>query len=122
MVHYNQKYFETEGVTILEFGKGDIAVSSAESLTDKEAYLLFRSTPAGVIGEYNEAMKAGMNSNDVKPEVLMVFPKPESIDVVIETLKEAKKSLIKMLNQKTNDKPSVATGDASSNTDDNKTY
>lgn len=96
MIYYNQKYFEAERVTILEFGKGDIGVSSSVSERDKEVYLLFRTTKAGTIGERNGLVQKGMTSNDVKPEVIFCFPKVESINVVIDALMEARSELFKI--------------------------
>lgn len=108
MIHYNQKYFETEGVTILEFGKGTISVCPSASEKDKEVYILFRTTEAGKIGDDNGLFLKGMTANDVKPEVMFAFPKVESIDVVIDALIEAKNDLAKMQEGKSlNDHPNA---------------
>lgn len=96
MIHYNQKYFDTEGVTILEFGKGTISVCPSASEKDKEVYILFRTTEAGKIGDDNGLFLKGMTANDVKPEVMLSFPKVESIDVVIDALVQAKNDLIQI--------------------------
>lgn len=87
---------KSENQVILEFGTGDIGVSGGNLLPKDNT-----SEIVGIVGFSNQSpraigtegdIKAGIVDND-KFDVMMLFTKKESIDVVIGQLEEAKKRM-----------------------------
>jgi hypothetical protein len=93
MIYKNAKYGEVENVTILEFGKGDILVCNASNDKYKHESIIFKSQDPTPIGTEDSTF-TGKTTNEYAPEVMMIFTKPESIDVVIDHLQKCKDKLI----------------------------
>lgn len=85
MITKKQKFGKHE-VTLLEFGNGTIHVQSA---MHKEGFssVLFKTADPTPIGTEHETK--GMTSDEYNPEVVMVFRDKDSIDVVVEKLKQS---------------------------------
>lgn len=78
------------GVTILEFGDGDIFVGGGYLVERKTPSVSFMQNEKGEMGrEWPEAI--GKIDTDLNVKVRMIFNKIESIDIVIEQLQIAKK-------------------------------
>lgn len=94
MIHYNLPYGTTIVKTALEFGKGTIKVNSV--FNGKEGCVICKSSEKpGIIGEFcNEDGGKGKFADEWKPEVLMSFTNPDSVDVVIEALQKVKSDLL----------------------------
>ena len=73
----------------IEFGHGDICVTPAKRKDNKNVALLFANVEPGEIGRHVPADKWDPTSVDA----VMIFNNVESIDVVINALKAAKKML-----------------------------
>lgn len=85
----------TKTQTVLEFGHGDIAVCPATHKDGKDVALFLRNGKPGKIGPRAEEFKDGLENSDV----IMKFNSVESIDILIKSLKFAKKELKKGLKQ-----------------------
>lgn len=89
MIRKNIKFGKLKKVTVLEFGKGDIQVIPATG--DDYECVMFRNDSEKPIGTYTNV--EGFDSDIFKPQVVMTFTNPDSIDVVIEKLNYAKSLL-----------------------------
>lgn len=93
MIYKKIDFAKTKDVTVLEFGKGDIKVQPASGV-DYES-LMFKTSKPYPIGTNHKSK--GKNSDWFKPEVVMIFPNINSIDVVIERLNIVRKNLVESL-------------------------
>ena len=87
MIKNNISYGNIIVPTFAEFGKGDIAVM--HGLNDDHVALILKNTRSFEIGSTN-TFQQGDSSDNIFPEIVMVFDKIESIDVMIEQLELAK--------------------------------
>jgi len=80
-------YKNKEGVTVIQFGEGDVAVGSGRviSRTNKETY------PCCMFVEHQLQPKTLMKKNN-EVHTMLVFSTPESVDTVMAQLEKAKKS------------------------------
>jgi hypothetical protein len=92
MIYKNKNYGKVEDVTILEFGQGDILC--VPGVGEKHTSVLFKTHEPHEIGKEHTV---GPDSDQFKPDVVMTFNNPGSIDVVIEMLQKAKKDLLTKL-------------------------
>src|SRR5688572_28834627 len=83
----NEQLRKVEDVTLMSFGNGEISVGSIINKPQLATFVFFETVPAAKIGSVPP-------QTNNEPEVIMVFTKPESIDVVINKLLEAKQALI----------------------------
>ena len=95
MILKNVQFAKTKNATVLDFGEGDIHIATAKQKDDKYTCVLFRNIKKGKIGRGVKPKPA--TSDDMKPEIVMIFRKTESIEVVLDALKKAKKDLKKYL-------------------------
>ena len=101
MIDHNVTYGTVEGVTVLQFGTGDIRMHAVKYGPEQGPEFPY----AGVIFKNDEPQPIGtvqpkveqQTSNDVQPEVVMIFTKVASIDALIETLQEARQDLVIIL-------------------------
>jgi hypothetical protein len=98
MIHNNENYAGTIVPTLLAFGKGDIAVMPAIS-SDGYAQVMFKNDEPHQINVEVPGYPVGKILNDIEPEVMMVFDKVESIEVVIWALEKAKIDLLHLQRQ-----------------------
>lgn len=99
MIFKNVDYAATSGVTLLEFGLGDICMMCIEANdTDGGPLggLIFKATEPHPIG-HDDASVLGKTTDDIQPEVIMTFSKVESIDVLIERLQMARSQFVERL-------------------------
>lgn len=83
-----------------EFGKGDLLVSSIiDENLNRTGIVIFNNKIEEHIGTTHKDNKGKLVSEVCKESIVLNFTKPESIDIVIKYLKEAKKSLL-ILNKK----------------------
>lgn len=80
---------------LAEFGYGDITPFVGNNSKDGVVSILFKSTTPSQIGEIHSDMENLRSIEDIKPELIFTFSKTESIDVIINSLKLAKKLLEK---------------------------
>lgn len=78
-------------VTLLEFGKGDIDVAPAIT-NGKPNSLVFYARPESEIGTTTN--NVGKTTDEVGIDVMFVFEKPESIDVIVKQLKAVKNNML----------------------------
>lgn len=97
MILENQKLGEKEGVTILQFGTGDINISTVKNEKDEYSGIILWDRSPSEIGTETET--EGLTSDDVPTKVLMSFYNDASIDVVIEKLLIAKRYLKEIKNK-----------------------
>ena len=86
MIYKNKKFAEVENVTIAEFGNGTISVVNGSNENTKS--LLLKSKEFSPIGS---ASGSENNSNDFKPELVILFKNKESFDVFYEFVNNIKK-------------------------------
>ena len=89
MIKKKSKFEGKEIETIMEFGTGDIAVTGFRNSESKLTGISFENQKAVKIGT-RDASTNGSKLSDSNSNVLMVFNKVESIEVVERALKEAK--------------------------------
>lgn len=89
MIFRDAIFGKTEGVTVMEFGTGDILMINSKDKKSGHTALAFktRDTPKPI--GYTEDLSIG-TYDEMKPEVVMVFRKKESIQATIEMLQELK--------------------------------
>lgn len=100
MILKNTDFHKVKNVTALEFGAGDIAVTSMENKQDKYTGVVFQNIKSGKINRDCPEIKTGLINKDHAFEVVMIFSKVESIDVVLDALKDAKRALKRCLKRK----------------------
>lgn len=93
MIRKDVQYSKCLIPCLVEFGKGDVAVM--DGINEYHACVMFKNASPGEIGAADTYIK-GQTSDEIGPELIMVFNKIESIDVVIGKLKLCKRSLIKL--------------------------
>lgn len=100
MIHKKYKIGKHTPI-LVEFGTGDILIQNAFDIKEKAEYIYFLQAEPGPIGEEREGWNFAGKTTDAIPEIVvgLKFTKPESIDVLIESLKKAKEELHKILNE-----------------------
>ena len=89
MITKNATYGKVENVTIAELGTGDChMVSSAKQ--NGEVHLTFRTTEPHPINEDLPPIENGVTFDDLKPEIVFIFRKLESIDSLMNMLKNCR--------------------------------
>jgi len=89
-------YKDKAGIQVCQLGTGDVSVSNIlwdHVDTSECAGVVFGETDKGKIDRKLEHIE-GKRDCDVGVKFKLLFTKPESIDVVIEKLKEAKTSML----------------------------
>lgn len=87
MIKKNQIVDECEGITVMEFGSGDIGVTHV--IGQDYTGVLFKNQESREIGS-PETLKEGITVKEYETEVAMTFTNVESINVVIGQLQQAK--------------------------------
>lgn len=84
-----------DGVYILEFGTGDIAINNAYQCNDETELLNEVNFCQGETGEIGRNLEdnIGKTSDDLGVAVRMIFNKAESVQVVIDALEHCKRCL-----------------------------
>jgi hypothetical protein len=92
MIHRNINYGGTENVTVIEFGKGTLAIVNARNKEEKRKGLLIKQKPFSHIGEV-----AGheTNSFDFSPEIVLEFSNREGFNVFKEFVSKIDKEFEK---------------------------
>lgn len=90
MIYEDFDYGNLNIKTVLEFGFGDIRIVNAKG-EDGHASVMFKNNgePSLIGTSYPTQV---MTSDDYAPDMIMIFTKKESIDIVIEYLQKAKES------------------------------
>lgn len=92
------QYGKHESILQVQFGVGDIRMDKAQYPVDKptEVHLIISQGEKGEIGrEDNDLL--GKTTDDIeKPEVVLVFDKPESINSMIHSLVELQRDLLRL--------------------------
>ncbi|MCP4984575.1 MAG: hypothetical protein GY928_00525 [Colwellia sp.] len=89
-------YKDQKGIDICQLGTGNVSVSTIEwsNVSSQECVgVVFGETDKGEIGRRLEHIE-GNRDCDVGVKFKLLFTKPESIDVVINKLKEAKAQML----------------------------
>jgi len=95
MILSNIKYGKVIIPTLLEFGKGDIAVTWGANKAGHVA-VVFKNQPPREIGSGGDLLK-GQTTDETFPDMIMVFDNENSIDVVMRKLQSAKDELHKII-------------------------
>ena len=77
----------------IEFGSGDIMVASGK-FSEEKTMVVFKNIEPVKVGTSLKGV--GKNLKEVKPEVIITFSDPESIDIIMKYLRAAKKNLIEL--------------------------
>ncbi|MFA5299769.1 MAG: hypothetical protein WC389_16410 [Lutibacter sp.] len=77
---------------LAKFGNGDIEVASGISKSKKFACIIFKNIPQQEIG--SPVLSPGKTIEEEKPEMVITFTDPRSIDVILKHLIAARESLI----------------------------
>ena len=95
-IYKNATIGKHKDATVVEFGTGDIAVSSGYDKDKPEIKTLGLSQDKPKpVEEYNKDMKIpGGNSDGLENIVILKFSRIESVDVVIERLNRVRKDLL----------------------------
>jgi len=98
MILSNIKYGKVIIPTLLEFGKGDIAVTWGvnETETENHVAVIFKNQSPREIGEIGDLLK-GQTTDETFTDMVMVFDNENSIDVVMRKLQAAKDELHKII-------------------------
>jgi hypothetical protein len=89
MITKNAKFGETTNVVVCEMGTGDVWMVGSEKGQNGETMLAMKTVPEPRPINVNE--KAGVESFDeMKPELVFIFNKVESIDSFINMLLDCK--------------------------------
>lgn len=93
-----KQFGKNKNVTHLKFGTGDISVSHGRDADDENIkVVVFGQDTPKPVEEYNNIIPVeGGNSDGLEDIVVMSFTRPESIDVVIDRLQQAKEELLKV--------------------------
>jgi hypothetical protein len=96
MIHKDIMFGNIQVQSLLEFGNGTIAVMPAQLADPKSSVIMFKSEsePNPINKDMPEYAK-GKTSDEIKPEVVMVFTNPESVDTLMWALKKIKRQLLK---------------------------
>lgn len=94
MILNNIKYGNIIIPTLAEFGKGDIAVANAKN--DTHVVIIFQNQTPREIGSTGDILK-GQSTDDINPQIIMIFDDENSIDVVIRKLQSAQDELHEIL-------------------------
>lgn len=94
MIQKNVNYGISENATVADFGNGDIIVSSGWVVGEPKACVMFYGDIPNEIGK-DHPERHLKSTDEIKQDIIFTFTKPESIDVLIEALEEAKNNLIK---------------------------
>lgn len=84
-------FANTENVTVLEFGKGDVHLFNA--CINGKGHVVLKSgkeLPLGVI-DRKKHYKNKLTLENISPDVVMFFENTESIDIVIDQLSDLKR-------------------------------
>ena len=97
MINKNCIYGKVTGVTVAEFGTGDIEMNGSEKDKNGSVHLAFKTveTP-GIIGK--KVKSTYKTFDEMQPEIVFIFNKIESIDSVINMLKDCRKDFKKKIN------------------------
>ena len=87
MIHKNIEYGFCKDVTVAEFGKGTLAITDGENDIEGSYSLLIKTNKHIPIGEVSGNEK---NSDEFKPELVILFTSKESFDVFFEYVKNIK--------------------------------
>lgn len=94
MIVKGQKYGETTDVVIAVMGTGDVHMIGSEKDENGSVHLAFRTMeepqPINVISDIDK----GLEFDDLKPQIVFIFNKVESIDSLINMLKDCKDTMI----------------------------
>lgn len=93
MIKKNETVEGCEGITLMEFGTGDIGVTFV--MDSDYSGVLFKNQKPVEIGT-PENLGNNMTIQNFTTEVMMTFTKVESIDVVIHNLELAKAKLLNL--------------------------
>lgn len=94
MINKNEEFFNSKNVTIATFGSGDIAVGGLIDKENKEVLL--------TLYNLEKPVDIGVDIEDVdrfwgvELDVIFMFDKVESIDIVIDRLSALKERLIEL--------------------------
>lgn len=94
MITKNENYGISKGVTIADFGKGDILVSDGFIEETKTGCLMLANDVPNEIGK-DHPERIGKTTDELKQDIIFTFTKPESIDVVIRALERAKSKMLR---------------------------
>lgn len=94
MIHLNSTVGEVKGIAVAEFGAGDISLIIGGKTNDRLVYVMLSNQEAREVGKVEQHNYT--NVNDIKPQMMFIFSNPNSIDVVISRLQEAKECLINL--------------------------
>lgn len=91
----NENFGIHKNVVIAEFGTGDIKMTKSHFEGDKfQTILAFHNqTPARKIGEVDSEWNGKTMDEVDRPEIVMIFKKPESITALIHSLCELQKEV-----------------------------
>jgi hypothetical protein len=90
MIHKNATVGVIQGVTLAEFGNGDIEVIAAKQIVTGFPNILLKNSEPHPIGTDHHRQE-GTTTDELEAfEVCLTFSKPESIDVLIGKLQEVK--------------------------------
>lgn len=92
MIIQNATYGSTENVTVAEFGTGDIHMMGSEKAIDGSIHLGFRTSepkPINVIVPMEPT-----SYDELKPQIMFIFRKEESIDSLINMLIDCKRDFV----------------------------
>ena len=92
MVNKNMNFGNAVGITIAEFGTGDILIGTGSA--NNIGFCSFKNQEVHPIGWVNEDV-LGTDMRVSNIDFLMVFNKIESLDVLIEELTKMRSKLIK---------------------------
>ena len=94
MIHKKANFGNTKGIMICEFGKGTIIMNGSGKGADGRVVLAFKT--ADEPGVMHVVSKTHYESFDkMKPELVFMFEKAESIDRLISILNDCKADLLK---------------------------
>lgn len=92
MIKKNATFSQLTDVTILEFGTGDILVSEGHGIENDYTAVMFKNQEPKGIGVEDDTWR-GKTSDELQPDVIMIFTNPNSIDVIVDKLQKAKERL-----------------------------
>jgi hypothetical protein len=94
MIVKKAKFGETDNVTVIELGTGDVHMLGSELGENGETVLALKTTKEK--GEIGVKVNTNAKSfDDMNPEVAFIFNNPDSIDALIMMLKGCKSEMIK---------------------------
>ena len=88
MILNNQKIGKEVISKIIEMGEGDVNIGVFRNRAENYVGVSFNNREPSIIG--TKTIDVGLTINEVTPDTMLTFFKEESIDVLIEKLKEAK--------------------------------